>query len=364
MGSNVQIIGDAVGKCHPHECLLMRFQHIQGHADKKLFQVLVHNQTGVKLIHGSLEGRLTTNPFEEVGLLLLLLLLVFLAGLGLGGSLLKDGTEGRYDGDGFVDELLFDAHAVEGCDEMPGNAIKVHLTQPHKKELLVFFEHELANIERIWDLGECDGHELSLVMLELVHITASKERCKVGVGHKFVVEDIDGCLKGGLSTKTLQQRAGFLFLFLLGTVLGLGGALLKDGSEGQHNIGRLLDLVGGHTQLLQRGDEMAGDQIEVRLVETLEEQTPVLVVHEVFDVDRLGDGREGHSQELALVFLQSLNRRRLEEFRELVIGNDLAVENIDGGCWCGDGAGIFIRKLVLCVAEKEGEDETCSNSEK
>ena len=36
------------------------------------------------------------------------------------------------------------------------------------------------------------------------------------------------------------------------------------------------------------------------------------------------------------MFLQSFHVHRLEEIGELVIGNDLAVEDVDGSCWRGN----------------------------
>lgn len=190
-------------------------------------------------------------------------------------------------------------------------------------------EHELANVERFGNLGEGNGHELTLMMLELVHVASLKERAKVGIAHELFVKDIHGSLESGLSAKSLQERTGLLLLLLLGALLGLGSTLLEDGSYGNNNISGLLDLVGGDIELLQRGDEMASDKVEVNLAETLEEQPLVLVEHEFLDVDALGDGGERHAKELALVLLESFDGDALEEVGKLVIGDDLAVEDVD-----------------------------------
>ena len=134
----------------------------------------------------------------------------------------------------------------------------------------------------------------------------------------------------------IRLVVGLCLLFLFFRVAlgrGHGGALLKDGTEGHDDVDRLLDHIGGHIQLLQRGDEVTSHQIEVSYVEPLlREQTLVLFEHVFLDVDRLGDGGEGHSQEPALVFLESFHVHPLEEIGELVIGNDLAVEDVDGSC--------------------------------
>ena len=76
------------------------------------------------------------------------------------------------------------------------------------------------------------------------------------------------------------------------------------------------------------------------------------------DVDALGDRGERHAKELALVLLESFDGDALEEVGKLVIGDDLAVEDVDSRWRETKGKEAYVI-ISLCVANL-----VCSESKK
>ena len=125
--TNIHVSWDAIGKRQAHKLFLVRLEHVQGHTDEESLKIFVDDKSCVELVDRRLERRLSANSLEEMGLLLILFLLLFFVLFGVGSSLFKDGPKRRDDADGFVDQFLFNAHAVERGDEMSRHGIEMEL---------------------------------------------------------------------------------------------------------------------------------------------------------------------------------------------------------------------------------------------
>mmetsp|Transcript_8138 Transcript_8138/g.24319 ORF Transcript_8138/g.24319 Transcript_8138/m.24319 type:complete len:302 (+) Transcript_8138:557-1462(+) len=212
--------------------------------------------------------------------------------------------------------------------EMTGDLVEVRFVQSHGEESIVLGEHVLLHVDILGNARKRHLHEFALMLLQHVQWDAHEESFQIVIDHDPRVEFVHRSRNRPLPSQSIEQRLilRLLLLLLLGVLIGPGGPLLEDGTEGRHHSHGLVDLALLHPQGVEGAHEVSRHGVEVSLVQPHREQPFVLRMHEFHHVDRCGDLGEGHAEEFALMLLEIVHADPLEESRERLVLHQTIVE--------------------------------------